>query len=125
MDIKLKSITLSDIPSELLKKAKKSNIIINENAKITGLFKNNILIGFGSYVLNKNNSAKLCMSYVIESERNQGYYSKLLSFRISELKSMGINKIKANCTKLSLNHHIKIGARIIKHFKEITVIIHE
>jgi hypothetical protein len=121
-DIDIKLITLGFIPNELLAKAERENVTITINATVLGIYKENRLIGFGGYVINKNLTSSLCMSYVIKSERQKGVYSELTKYRLGMLKKHYVKSIKLNCNEITLSHHLKLGATVIKKSKNYTAV---
>lgn len=88
----------------------------SNKAEYYGGFVDNKLIGFTSIQL-YGKKAKFNNSYVFKEYRGNGYYKKLLDYRIELVKQMGCNEIVASCTKMSLPEFLKRGAVIEKEFK--------
>jgi len=103
------------------KDGKRHNLIFNENTNYIGYFKGKELCGFAGYDVLTNKSILKC-SYVLPKFRSLGIYKLLTKYRIDFLKEKNIKTIQATCTKMSINYHLKNGAKIIKQYKNYTKI---
>lgn len=63
--------------------------------------------------------------YTKPSHRGRGYLTQITKARIEYLKKNGIRTIEANCTEMSVNIHLKAGARLIKKMKHLYLIRYE
>ena len=101
------------------KDGKKHNLIFNENTNYLGYFIKKKLCGFVGYDV-LSNKAVLRTDYVLPEYRNNGIYKELHTYRVDLLKCKGIKKMELTCTDMSINYHLKSGAKIIKQYKNFT-----
>ena len=95
------------------------------NMLVTSVKANEDIIGFGCIALKKTKAILKCV-YVSKEHRGNGLASTLLQIRLGAIKNLGIKYAEANCTKLSLNVHLRKGAAIIKQYKNgITKVAYE
>jgi len=119
----IKKIEHNQIPFLENKECKKLGIIFSKKYQYLGYFDSNgNIIGVVGWKILKS-SFYLGGSYVDETSRFKGIYTKLNKERLKYMKG---KTITANCTKNSLPFHIRNGAKIIKEYKNgITKIIYE
>lgn len=87
-------------------------VFSDENHTWFLMYKNGILIGFCAMVL-KGNKIKFTHDYVLETERNNGYYDLLFKERYSNAKGV----INAVATNKSLSTFLRYGFNIEKKTK--------
>jgi GNAT superfamily N-acetyltransferase len=109
----IKIVELQRFKSE----AEKSGLVFCKSAVLYGYFLNNELVAFTGIILYKN-KAVFKNSYVPDIYRGNGYFKKLFNYSIAIVKSLGIKKIEATCTDMSINHYIKNNFKVIKVFKK-------
>lgn len=97
--------------------AEKSGLVFCESAVLYGYFLNDQLVAFSGMILYKN-KAVFKNSFVPEIYRGNGYFKKLFNYRVSLIKSLGIKKVEATCTDMSINHYIKNNFKVVKVFKK-------
>lgn len=97
--------------------AEKSGLVFCESAVLYGYFLNDQLVAFSGMILYKN-KAVFKNSFVPEIYRGNGYFKKLFNYRMSLVKSLGIKKVEATCTDMSINHYIKNNFKVVKEFKK-------
>lgn len=87
-----------------------------KDAKFFCMLDNDEVIGFAGMNLFKN-KAILKNVFILEEHRGKGLATELIKVRILLLKGIGIKIVEANCTKMSLNMHLKQGAKIVRTYK--------
>lgn len=103
--------------------AKKNLITFYKNGIYFGYCISDKIVGCVGFIESKN-YIKFGGSFVLPEYRNIGIYKALCEKRMGFVRSIG-KPIYANCTKYSINLHIKNGAKIIKEFKTTFKIIYE
>jgi hypothetical protein len=104
--------------------AEKSGLVFCESAVLYGYFLNNELVAFSGMILYKN-KAVFKNSFVPEIHRGNGYFKKLFNYRMGIVKSLGIKKVEATCTDMSINHYIKNNFKVVKVFKKFKKVSNE
>lgn len=108
----IKEIKHSQIPFLDNAECKKLGIVFHSSYKYLGYFFNDKIVGCVGWKEFKN-SAYLGGSFVINEFRLNGFYKSLNIERFKILKG---KVITANCTKNSLNFHLKMGGVILKKY---------
>ena len=113
--MEVKQVTLADI-LPYKNKAVKEGILFNDKADYYAIYEGNKLKGF-SAIKYTGSKAVLKCEYVLPEYRGKGLLILMLKDNLETLKRSGIKIAEANCTKMSVNVHIKAGAKVIKVFK--------
>jgi predicted GNAT family acetyltransferase len=114
----IKEISNSDLKN-IKVLAKNDGILFpKKKANYYGYFLNNNIIGIGAILISKSTAILKC-SFVVKENRGKGIATQLLKYRLDLIKSRykDNKKITANCTNLSLQLHIKQGAKVLKKYK--------
>jgi predicted GNAT family acetyltransferase len=104
--------------------AEKASLIFCESATLYGLFVNEELAAFSGIIFYKN-KAVLKNFYVPINFRGKGYFKKLFHFCVEKVKLIGLSKIEATCTDMSINYFIANNFKVIKEYKKFKKVINE
>jgi GNAT superfamily N-acetyltransferase len=105
--------------------AKKEGLLFSVNCDYYAYYQGEQIIGFCAIKYSGNKAIFKC-SYVLKEYRGNGLLIYMTNFRKKVLKEKGIKYAEANCTKMSINTHLKCGAKIKKRYKNgITQVIYE
>ncbi len=96
--------------------AVKDGILFTDKADYYGIYEDNILKGFSAIKYNGSKALLKCQ-YVLPEYRKKGLLMLMLKDNLEILKRSGIKIAEANCTKMSVNVHLKVGAKVVKVFK--------
>lgn len=113
--MEIKKVKLNDI-LPYKKDAVKEGILFTDKADYYAIYDDNMLMGFSAikYTVNK---AILKCEYVLPKYRNKGLLMCMIKDNLLVLKRNGILTAEANCTKMSINAHLKSGAKVVRVFK--------
>jgi GNAT superfamily N-acetyltransferase len=104
----------------------KNGLLFNDLADYFALFIEEKIVGYCSIKQKNFKSAIFKTAFVFPEHRRKGYLRFMVNERLKIVKSFGIIKVEANCTKQSLNVHLSLGAKITKEYKNgITKIVYE
>jgi len=114
------------IDKSIIQRYKKLNKDLAYCNKTTywGIYQNNVLIGFAGLLIYKNKAIDKNI-FIFPKYRGNGYFKYWLNWRKQYIKKLGINKIEATCTEMSLPEYLKRGAKIIKEYRHYTKVVHE
>lgn len=119
----IKEISINDI--DIYKKeALKANLVFCKKTILFGLFDDNKLVAFGGILFFKN-KAILKNFFVPVEHRGKSYFKMLFNFCITLCNNIGIKKLEATCTEMSINTFLKHGFKPIKKYKNLTKVIYE
>jgi hypothetical protein len=121
----IKSITLKDIPENIIFQGKKGRLIFRDNALYFGGFVDDKLISLISLIIHKNKNAVIKTNFTLEGYRGQGFFTELNKYCLDYAWAQGVKIITLNCLKDSLNIHLKQGARVWKTTKTIYWMIYD
>jgi len=114
-------------PKEILifkKEAEKSGLTFCESVTLYGLFVDDQLSAFSGLIIYKN-KAVFKNSFVPVAFRGKGYFKSLYNYRISLVKLLGIKKVEATCTEMSIKHYLKNNFKVVKEFKKFKKVCNE
>jgi len=111
----IKEISLNDI-SEYYTEAKKSGLVFCKSSSLYGLFVENKLVAFTGIILTPK-KAIFKNHFVPKENRGKGYFKILFEFSVKLSKELSIKTIEATCTKMSINHYMNNGFKIVKEYK--------
>jgi predicted GNAT family acetyltransferase len=111
----IKEISLNDI-SEYYTEAKKSGLVFCKSSSLYGLFVENKLVAFTGIILTPK-KAIFKNHFVPKENRGKGYFKILFEFGVKLSKELSIKTIEATCTKMSINHYMNNGFKIVKEYK--------
>ena len=80
--------------------------------------------GFTGIIIYKN-KAIFKNHFIFKEYRGKGYFKQLFDFSIKLTKELGIKKVEATCTDMSINHYLKNGFKVIKEFKKYKKVCNE
>lgn len=102
-----------DIPQAMIVDAIRDGILFTQSIDYLGYFDGDVLIAFAGYKT-LSRSAWLKCDYVMPNYRRKGIMTELTKRRLEILR--GCN-IYANCTPASVGLHIRLGAGIVRTYK--------
>jgi GNAT superfamily N-acetyltransferase len=115
MPMEIRKLKLNDIiPYKTM--AIKDGILFSDKADYYGIYEENILKGFSAIKYTANKAILKC-EYVLPEYRRKGLLMRLIKDNLTVLKQNGILTAEANCTKMSVNAHLKSGAKVVKVYK--------
>lgn len=127
-DFSLDKVSFKLIPYSTAKSIYESRgkyewLIFGKEDSITfyGAYFEDNLCGFYGFKIVKD-FAELKCAYTLPEYRGKGISAKSVEFRLSLLRSMGIKRVIASCTGMSINIHLRAGAIITKQYGYITKI---
>ena len=113
--------------SHLAEEAKRAGILFSKNTLMWIIIDQNEIVGcFGLYL--RGSLAVIKCVYVKPRFRGRGWQSKAISFLKGWTieNAPNVREIKANCTAMALNGHLRAGAEIVRKFKNgITEVKHQ
>jgi hypothetical protein len=95
--------------------AKHEGLLFDPDIDYYGAFDGGELIGFCGIKYHRHAAVLKC-DYVFPQHRRGGILKAMIDFRLMEIKRRAIKIVTANCTPLSLNVHLRVGATRIKSF---------
>tara|TARA_R100000935_G_C2839135_1_gene170018 strand:- start:4203 stop:4589 length:387 start_codon:yes stop_codon:yes gene_type:complete len=109
---------ITSVCPDLVHLAKKEGLLFSGNIMFFVVFNEDDPIAFFGLKLSERTATMKC-SYVIKSERRTGLLCRMTRYRLQWLKlnRPKIKKVDANTTKMSLNTHLKEGAKIQARYK--------
>ena len=112
--LKIEKINSSEL--EPLKSYLQKYIFINNSTDHYVIRKEGKIIALTG-IMWKHKKAIFKNHFVYPEHRRNGYYKRLLDYSIELCKKKNIGIIEANCTPMSVNRYLQLGAKIIKKFK--------
>lgn len=115
MTYELKPLAFSQVlPYE--NSMKKEGILFSEWAYYYGLYSDGELVGIYG-IKRTGRSATFKCDYTFPIFRRRGFLKTATILRLGMLKDEGIYRVYANCTPMALSTHRKLGAKILKRYK--------
>ncbi len=102
--------------SDYIPLAKRSNLVFCDNTDYYAMYRENEIVAFCG-VLKYKNKWVFKNEFTLEEHRGNGYHKQLMNFRIRMAKELGVKRIEATCTKMSINNYIKYGFKVIHEYK--------
>lgn len=100
-----------------IQEAKKSNLVFNKSTEYFVIVdKNGKIIGMSGLMLFKN-KAIFKNDFVLKQYRGNGYFKKMVNFRINYCKNRGIKKLEATCTPMSYRYYRAVGFEPVTYYK--------
>jgi N-acetylglutamate synthase-like GNAT family acetyltransferase len=104
--------------------AEKSGLTFCQSAILYGYYLNDELVAFYGIIIFKN-KAVLKNFFVPEKKRGNGYFKKLFNHGIQIIKMLGIKKVEATCTDMSINYFLQNNFKVVKIYKKYKKVINE
>ena len=120
-DIVVKKIDW-DIISKYQKDAEAEGILFSDNSIYYGFYLNGqggqyrIMFGFGA-LLYRGKDCTFKSHFVFPTFRKRGLYCKAFLLQKEIAFSKGVRYLYGNCTKMSVGTHKRLGAEVIKVYK--------
>jgi GNAT superfamily N-acetyltransferase len=115
IDFDISRCSIADIEF-LFNDARAEGVLISSDLLTFACRSNAIIIGFcGLKILNE--TAWLKMDYVIPEARRQGILSAMIQARLDEIYGVCKKAVYANVTQAALGAHLKMGAFIVRTYK--------
>jgi len=112
---------------DLVHQSRKEGLLFTGNLLYFVVYAKFTPYAFFGLKVNKSSAIMKC-AYVSKEYRGQGTLLKMINARLNWIKDNrpNIKSVYANCTKMSLNSHLKSGGKIVAEYKnEITKIKYE
>lgn len=101
---------------ELVNSAIKNQLTLTDGLKLYCFSYRGIDVALCGYVI-KGKTGILKFEYVDPAYIRKGILAKMIQFRIGILKKRSVKKIIVNCMPMSINSHLKAGAKIVTKYK--------
>jgi hypothetical protein len=111
----MKQISIEDI-EKYIPQAKKEGILFSQNCTYYGIYEGENLAGFCAVKISGKRGILKC-AYVLPRYRRRNLYSTMTLSRLYFLQQQGCEIVEANCTKMSIGLMLKLGAKIVKKYK--------
>jgi N-acetylglutamate synthase-like GNAT family acetyltransferase len=119
----VKKITYNDI-GIYINEAKKHGLGFCKSTIMHGYFIDNKLVAFGGMIIYKHKCV-FKNFYVPLEYRGKGYFKKLFNYQYNITKLLGLKKIEASCTDMSINYFMQNNFKVIKTFKNYKKVCNE
>ena len=96
--------------------ARKERVVLSDSTMYYGGYVDGVLVGFYGLRI-RGGVAYIKNDYTFGAFRRTGYLAESIKFRMRVVKNLEIKRVRANCTKLALGTHLKLGAHIIAQYK--------
>ena len=114
----IKRIELEDLQEFIAISQKEGMAGYDPKAEFYGIFSDdNRIVAYTSILFYGSNKAKFKNHYTEINNRGKGLFKILFNFSINEVKKRGVKRVEATCTKMSINHYLNNGAKVIKEYK--------
>lgn len=114
-DIVVKKIEW-DIISKYQKDAEAEGILFSDNSTYYAFYLNGRMFGFGA-ILYKGKDATSKSDWIFPPFRKKGLYGKAFELKKQLAFDNGIKYLHGHCTTMSIGTHKRLGAEIIKVYK--------
>ena len=95
---------------------KKEGILFSDKAEYFCLYVNDQAVGFYG-VKWAGRSATFKCDWTMPNNRRQGHLYMATILRLARCKERGVKTVYANCTPMAFGTHRKLGAKIVKRYK--------
>lgn len=125
--MEIRSIRFGDIPSDIVRKAKRNRILFSqkENAHYFGGFLDGRLVCFTCLMIHKNKTGRIKSNFTVEGYRRRGYFTLLNKYCLRYAREQGLKRISLNALEDSVGIHRRQGARVWKRTSGIYWMVYE
>ncbi|QDP64621.1 MAG: hypothetical protein GOVbin2006_32 [Prokaryotic dsDNA virus sp.] len=109
-------IDINQIPNDFLDKAKKEGILVPVKLDVITYKIDNKIVGMAG-IKKLGSTALFKCAYVLKEHRGKGIYDYLFKKRMIIAEDLGYKKMRAFCTKMSVNTLKRYGFNIKKTYK--------